>query len=144
MCDDDWEDEEEIWFFFIIMEFKIVEMWVEGRRRRSEFWCDSGFMKEEEQRKKWKIEEADDDDGHLFFEALTCQTILFIFCDFLFFLFANYTHGIKKIKSINKYTGGMPSMVDWVKSGVLQKGVNMGGHFCHFFNRGPKLLLLQI
>jgi len=26
-------------------------------------------------------------------------------------------------------------MVDLVKIDVLQKGVNIGGHFCHFFNR---------
>jgi len=35
-------------------------------------------------------------------------------------------------------------MVDRVKIEVLQKGVNMEGHFCHFFKRGPKLLHLQI
>jgi len=61
-------------------------------------------------------------------EALTCQ--LFFFFDFLFFLLVNYTRGIKKI---NKYTDGMPRMVDSVKIDVLQKGVDMGGHFCHFF-----------
>jgi len=37
----------------------------------------------------------------------------------------------------------MPHMVDQVKIDVLQKGVDMGGHFCHYFNKGPKLQLLQ-
>jgi len=61
----------------------------------------------------------------------------------LFFLLANYTRGIKKLNKLNKYTGGMPSMVDWVKIDVLQKGVNMGVTFAIFFNRGSKLQLLQ-
>jgi len=38
------------------------------------------------------------------------------------FLLANYTRGIKKLKKLNKYAGGMSSMVDWVKIDVLQKG----------------------
>ena len=40
-----------------------------------------------------------------------------------------------ELKKLNKYTGGMPSMVDWVKIDVLQKGVNMGVTFAIFFNR---------
>jgi len=28
---------------------------------------------------------------------------------------------------------GLPHGVDQVKIGVLQKGLNMGDHFCHFF-----------
>jgi len=37
----------------------------------------------------------------------------------------------------------MPHMVDQVKIDVLQKEVDMGVTFAIFFNRGPKLQLLQ-
>jgi hypothetical protein len=57
----------------------------------------------------------------------------YFFGDFLFFLLAIYTRGIKIIIKLNKYTGGMPRMVDWVKIEVLQKGVNMGVTFTIFF-----------
>jgi len=40
---------------------------------------------------------------------------------------------LKKIQTKNKYIGGVPHMVDWVKIDILQNGVDMGNHFCHFF-----------
>jgi len=81
-CNDGWEDEEGIWVFFLLWNIKEL-MWVVGRRRRSEFWCDLGLWKSKNKRKKWKME-ADDDDGHLFFEALMCQTIFLVI--FYFFI----------------------------------------------------------
>jgi hypothetical protein len=73
--------------------------------------------KEEERRKKK--------------EPLTCLS-LFSFL-FLFFKFYKYTCGFFFSFLIKKYTVGMTRRIDQVKIGVLQKGVNMGGHNCHFF-----------
>jgi len=50
---------------------------------------------------------------------------------------------ILKIKKIKKFIGDMTRNVYHVKIEVLQKRVNMGSHFCYFFNRRPKLQLLQ-